>query len=292
MNAKYSARASSLLSLFLIFSGLFVVAQDNVEKKVNTGDVPVASTTSKVALAETEMDLPGQFDSEFGMQPDSKLSKTLRPLSKIDLDGDMNYDGAINNNDSTDNGPRENVSPGLQLGVGELTKLVLRFKTYDNEYPGELFVTLRVSGINRFSRTGQFDAFEKERESVGRIRVWADKDGKELILDSGDADKSEHTWQVEKDNLKTGLPGALPRIFYVEGVEASKEYEGDVRLLVSSSHSLSSGENRPPSSIYRTAFDHILFTIVEKPVKKGFVNNNAEGVWSSVVKKEKPVAAQ
>jgi hypothetical protein len=30
---------------------------------------------------------------------------------------------------------------------------------------------------------------------------------------------------------------------------------------------------------FRTAFDHMLFTVKPTPMEKSFINNNAEGVW-------------
>lgn len=277
MNAKYLAYGGCLFVLFLF--GVLAKAQDSDEGKVEAGVTPDVSSSSGVVLAETEMDLPGHYDKDFGMLPGSKLAETLRPISKIDMDGDMNYDGAIDNNDSTDGGPRENVAPGLQLGVGELTKLVIRYKTYENDFPGELYVQLSVSGVNRLSMSGKYSSEKEELESVGTIKVWADKEKKTLLLDSSDPAKRIKEWKADKDALKRGLPGSIPRIVYVEGAAASKKFEGDVRLMISSSHALADGEIRQPSSIYRTAFDHILFTILDKPVEKGFVNDNAEGVW-------------
>jgi hypothetical protein len=37
-----------------------------------------------------------------------------------------------------------------------------------------------------------------------------------------------------------------------------------------------------PSSLFQTAFDHLLFTVRDQPVEKEFINNNVEGVWSKV----------
>lgn len=258
--------------------------------KVEAGESVNSGAVTQV-LEETEMDLPALFDPDFGMQPGSKLAETLRPLSKIDMDGDMNYDGSIDNNDSTDAGVRENMAPGLQLGVGELSKLVIRYKTYEKDFPGDLFVKMTVSGINRLSMNGRYSSEEEEMESVGGIRVWAEKEKKTLLLDSSDPQKRVIDWKVDEDSLSRGLPAGFPRVVYVEGAKKSQKFEGDVRLMISSSHSLSTGENRQPSSMYRTAFDHILFTILEEPVEKGFVNDNAEGVWPGAAVRNAQAAA-
>ncbi len=258
-----------------------VLSQEDGPKKSGAPEEGEVRVVSNVVLAETDMDRPAEFHEEFGMMPGSKLAKSLKRISKIDLDGDLNYDGSISNYDDTDGGLGESVPPGLQVGVGELTKIVVRFKTYENDYPGILFVKLDVAGIDRFAQNGKYASVEQEMQSTGRIRVWGDFDRKTLLVDSGDAGKRSFEWKVDKNELKSGLPGVIPRVLYIEGVEASKTFEGDVRLLMSSSHALSEGGGRLPSSIYHTAHDHLLLTVRDKPVKKGFVNNNVEGVWST-----------
>jgi hypothetical protein len=272
---------SALMVFSLSYSQQPVVESEKEKHDQSAVDKVVGSKPSGVTevLASTHLDRPGEFHKDFGMQPGSKLAKTLRALSKIDLDGDLDYDGTLDNTAEVGQGAREYVPPGLQIGVGEMTKLVVRYKTYENDFPGELYVTLEVAGINRFAATGAYAKDAEELESTGRIRVWKSPKKEVLFLDSGDLAKRVFEWKVDKKLLKTGLPGTLPRVLYVEGVKESKTFEGDLRLLISSSHSLSEGENRSPSGIYRTAYDHILFTVLEEPVEKAFINNNAEGVW-------------
>lgn len=204
----------------------------------------------------------------------------------------MDYEGAISNESAGDGGVREYVPPGLQLGEGELTKVVIRFKTYETMYPGDIFVKMEISGIDRFATNGKFSSDSSEKESTGRIRVWSTPQKKELLLDSGDPQKRSVEWKVDKEKYSRGEPGNVPRVVYVEGVEKSPKFEGDLRLLVSSSHSMGGGETRAPSSMYHTAFDHILFTVRESPIPKAFINNNAEGVWPGAGKPAKQVAAE
>jgi hypothetical protein len=98
---------------------------------------------------------------------------------------------------------------------------------------------------------------------------------------------------VEAMRYPANLPNAIPRTVYVEGVRPSGAYLGDMRLLATVSHR-EKGEapNQDPARAqnptlkrFRTSFDHILFTIEAQPANKGFVNNNAEGVWISPNKK-------
>lgn len=279
MNPKHSVcQYLGILVLFLLFASSQIVSAQEVVNGAQALDD--ANPVLTQVLDQTELDLPGQFHEEFGMLPDSKLAKSLRRLSKVDMDGDMNYDGRIDNDDSSDQGARESDPPGLQVGVGEMTKLIVRFKTYDNEYPGEVFVKLNIDGINRMSRSGKYATDEERTESIGRLRVWAESEKKTLLLDSADPEKLEVEWKVDKKDLKSGVPGLIPRTLFVEGVEISKKFEGDLRLLVSASHTLSEGEIREPSSIYHTAYDHIVFTVRENPVVKGFTSDNVDGVWS------------
>lgn len=263
--------------------------QDSNEDSNEDGNKTAISPEEVVVnqvLASTEMDQPGEHHESFGIMPDSEVLKTLKRLSKVDMDADLNYDGSINNQEESDQGFREHVPPGLQLGVGELTKLVIRFKTYDSAFPGHLYVTLETAGINRLSVTGKYSSDREELDSCGRIRVWNSPKKEELLLDSGDSEKRSFVWKVGNADLGLGLTGEVPRVVYVEGMEKSKKFAGDIRLLISASHSLDEGENRSPSGTYLTAYDHILFTVSEKPIEKSFINNNAEGVWPELDSEE------
>jgi hypothetical protein len=69
---------------------------------------------------------------------------------------------------------------------------------------------------------------------------------------------------------------------YVEGVEAAPKANGDLRLMVISSPRSEGSVGGGKSSLYRPAFDHLLVSVLKDPVEKDFINNNLEGVWSSV----------
>lgn len=166
-------------------------------------------------------------------------------------------------------------------------------------FQGHAVVTMEVVGINREVQSGLFKNFNEEKESTGRIRVWADEKKKKLLLDSGVASKRVYQWSAENRFFPENLPGGVPRIIYVEGVSKYGNYIGDLRILVTVSWvdrnvkrgGQSGGEsvaevNRHatmPIDIgnrsFRAAYDHILFTVKEEPQKKEFINNNAERIW-------------
>lgn len=270
-----------------------VVAQDTADKPVSTdalskvsagttepGSPAVAKVAPKGAApadfpGKTILDDPGANDPRLIVAVDDKGRATTPRLSKIDLDGDINHIGTIDNQDPYSQGRFEYYPPGLELGVGEVTRLLVRFKTYDLDFAGRLKVTLEVTGINRDSASGSHSAGTSGQ--TGRIKVWRDQARTELLLDSGESGKLAKTWTVESGK---GISG-LPRVVYVEGVEASTKFEGDLRLLILAEHvGGSSGDAN--SGQYQTAFDHMLLTVRKDPVEKEFINNNVEGVWSTV----------
>lgn len=226
---------------------------------------------------KTLLDDPAANDPRVlpGIAPKGKHKERVTRLSKIDLDGDLNYDGTINNEDPSNQGQLEYVPPGLEIGVGELTRLVIRHTVYDLEFAGQLAVTIEVAGINRESASGSFPAGGDGE--VGRIKVWRDETRAELLLDSGDPQKLSKTWIYEKGKLS----GGIPRTVCVEGVKTSGKFEGDLRLMALSAQSPDGAATGSSSALSQTAFDHMLVTVRKTPVAKEFVNNNAEGVWSS-----------
>jgi len=237
--------------------------------------------------AETQMDLPNTFHKYYG-QNANHYRDAEKKVAKIDVDGDLNYDGVVSNTDPGDNGAFEGTPPGLVLGVGEMSKLVLRLAPYRLDFEGEVVVTIEVAGINRASKTGTFANFEEEQASVGRIRVWRDASKSQLLLDSGKSDKLVYEFIMDSSLYPANLPGVVPRTFYVEGVRSSGEFTGDVRLLTTVScrkpGTTPEGyaeERKSLIKTFRTSFDHMLFTVRPQPMKKDFINNNAEGVWIS-----------
>ncbi|MCB1064319.1 MAG: hypothetical protein KDN20_15555 [Verrucomicrobiae bacterium] len=258
---------------------------------------------------ETELDVPADFHKYYGQRVNQWKDRE-RKIAKLDIDGDLNYDGKIDNDDPGDNGAFESTPPGLVLGTGELTKILVRVTPYRIDFQGEVVIGLEVAGINRAVRTGQFDSFEQEVASTGRIRVWKDSERKELLLDSADPEKRYFEWVADDRLYPANLPGIYPRTLFVEGVSVAGEgfrgnggkgvvtgkevmgssgYSGDLRLLMTISHR----EKGTPLQSYpeyrkrfiksfRTTFDHILFTVRKDPQVKDFINNNAEGVWTLV----------
>jgi hypothetical protein len=235
--------------------------------------------------AETEMDLPTTFHKYYG-QNANHYRDAEKKVAKIDVDGDLNYDGTVSNTDPGDNGAFEGTPPGLVLGVGEMSKLVLRLAPYRIDFEGDVVVTIEVAGINRASKTGTFANFEEEQASVGRIRVWQDASKSKLLLDSGKSDRLIYEFVLDSAQYPANLPGVVPRTFYVEGVRSSGEFTGDVRLLTTVScrkpGTTAEGyaqERQSWIKTFRTSFDHMLFTVRPQPAQKDFINNNAEGVW-------------
>jgi hypothetical protein len=268
--------------------------------------VSTVSSLSQEALKdETEMDIPGSFHRYFGQRVNS-WKDTERQIAKIDLDADMNQDGLLSNSDPADGGAFESTPPGLIVGLGELSRVVMRLLPYRVDFDGEVVVTLELAGINRGHKTGAYASFQEETASTGRIKVWRDKDKKVLLLDSHDPAKLKVEFTTQYRVYPYNLPIAVPRFFFVEGVGVSSKYSGDVRLLATVSHRAigavqpvevppidaksSVGKNGSPVApaqdggkktfkSFRTSFDHILLTVQPEPQFKEFINNNNEGVW-------------
>jgi hypothetical protein len=270
-----------------------VEAASKEPSKATTPSTAVAATANGAAAVvepivfpgKTDLDEPGLSDPRLLVPVDAEGKVMVGKLSKIDLDADLDYDGTLDNASSTDGGQLEFMPPGLELGEGEVTRVVVRFKTYEKDFPGALIAAIEVEGVNRDSTSGLFEGASES--SVGRIRVWRDQARKELLVDSGDASKRRFEWRFDPEKRS----GGIPRTLYVEGVKASPKFEGDLRLLLSAVQVAEGGDPKTPSSLYQAAFDHVLFTVRDKPVEKEFINNNVEGVWSttsSPAKSEEP----
>jgi len=251
-----------------------------------SGTVSANNTDPTDFPGKTDLDDPGSTDPRLQVPVDEEGKVTVAKLSKIDLDADLNYDGAFNNDSSSGQGVHEFVPPGLEIGTGELTRLLVRFKSYEPVFPGKLVVSLEVAGINRDAVTGFFEG--DSAGAVGRIRVWRDQARKELLLDSGDTSKLRFEWTYDGEQLS----GGIPRTIYLEGVKVSPKSEGDLRLLVVSTQVAEGSDSAAPGSLYQSAFDHLLVTVRDEPAKKEFINNNVEQVWSMVDAPNPPQAAE
>lgn len=250
---------------------------------------------------QTNRDLPADFHKYYGQRVNSWRDRE-RQIAKLDMDADMNHDGTISNTDPADSGAFEATPPGLILGSGELTRVIIRLNPYRIDFDGEVVVSLEVEGINRGVKTGDFASLDEEIASMGHIRVWKDATKKELLLDSRDPAKRVVEFTTQYRTYPYNLPITVPRFVFVEGVKPSPLYTGDIRLLVTCAHraidetsyaDLSSGKTSAKDPVpvpeekkgflksFRTSFDHILFTVQPKPVLKEFINGNVEGVWKS-----------
>lgn len=243
-------------------------------------------SSSSSSVTETNRDLPGDFHKYYGQRSTLYRDKE-RKLAKLDIDGDMNYDGTIDNWDPADNGAFQQTPPGLIIGKGELSKLIIRLTPYRVDFRGEAVVTLEVAGINRSNKSGSFNDLDDELSSTGAIKIWRDLSRKELLIDSTDPKKRFYEWVVDDTKYPANLPGIVPRTVYVEGIHPSPKFIGDIRILVTVSHRDrgSSRENFSTSrkkllKRFRTSFDHLLLTVNPKPHQKEFVNANAEKVWA------------
>lgn len=262
------------------------------------GDPKTPVETAPPAL-QTNRDVPADFHKYFGQRVNSWRDRE-RQIAKLDMDADMNHDGTISNTDPADNGAFEATPPGLILGEGELTRVVIRLTPYRIDFDGEVVVTLEVEGINRAVRSGEFASLDEEIGSMGHIRVWKDASKKQLLLDSRDPSKRVVEFTTQYKTYPYNLPLEVPRFVFVEGVKTSPIYTGDIRLLVTCSHRAigetyaevsgktggkTGGKTAEPEEkkglikSFRTSFDHILFTVQPKPAPKEFINNNIEGVW-------------
>jgi hypothetical protein len=257
---------------------------------------------------QTNKDAPSDFHKYFGQRVNS-FRDAERQIAKLDMDADMNHDGLIQNIDPADGGAFEATPPGMILGVGELTRFVIRLIPYRVDFEGEVVVTLDVEGINRGVKSGEYATLDEELASMGHIRVWRDKDKKSLLLDSRDPAKRMVEFTTQYKTYPYNLPMTVPRAVYVEGLKPSPKYIGDIRLLCTVSHRATQTEGRQEANAtaevaagsvtaakqpqpvekkpnilsniksFRTSFDHILLTVQPKPTVKQFINDNNEGVW-------------
>lgn len=250
---------------------------------------------------QTNRDIPADFHKYYGQRVNSWRDRE-RQIAKLDMDADMNQDGTISNVDPADNGAFEATPPGLILGQGELTRVVIRLVPYRVDFDGEVVVSLEVEGINRSVKSGDFASLDEEMASMGHIRVWKDSNKKTLLLDSQDPAKRVVEFTTQYKTYPYNLPLEVPRFVFIEGVKSSPIHTGDIRLLVTCAHraigevgyadltsgktSGKAGEPIPEKKAgliksFRTSFDHILFTVQPKPLAKEFINGNNEGVWVS-----------
>lgn len=272
---KLKAAGASAALWMLIGAGLMLAS----------GEASAQEKPIRTAAGITDQDLPGDHHKYYG-QRTNRYGRREQRIAKLDLDGDFNYDGTIDNDDPADNGAFQQTPPGLVLGSGELSKLVLRLNPYRLDIDGEIVVTLEAAGINRGDKSGEFENFAQEMAATGRIRVWKDASRKVLLIDSGDPERRFVEWVFNRDMYPANVPRVVPRTVYVEGMKPSPKFSGDLRLLATVTHRKDGGDRAGFAKWreiggrkFRTAFDHILLTVRTRSHEKEFVNANAEKVW-------------
>ena len=246
---------------------------------------------------ETDKDLPGSLTKYYGQRA-NLYRDNERKLAKVHLDGDLNYDGCINQ-DPGDHGAFKRSPPGLIVGKGELSKLVLTITPYKIDYDGRAKVRLEVTGINRNEKTGEFPSWEAEKAGSGHIIVWSDAKRTKKLIDSREENSRSFTWTLDDRAFPYNIQ-VVPRSVYVEGVNISPKYLGDLRLMLmvfDGKPSDQDGNDRDGKGkadaggnlfrIFRPSFNDILLTITDKPFEKHFANNNAEGVWIAPIPRGK-----
>lgn len=205
-------------------------------------------------------------------------------IAKLDLDGDFNYDGIVDNDDPSDNGLVQQTPPGMVLGTGEMTRMVIRFSPYQINIDTKVRFELSVAGINRGDKTGRYESLEQELASVGHIRVWADPDKKKLLLDSSKPDR--RVWTMDLDNVNPESVIQVPHFVFVEGYKPSGKYAGDIRLLVrvvdvrAAEAEQKQGIAKALAGVgFRPSYDHVLLTVQSAPHAKSLVGRG--DVWIS-----------
>ena len=287
INLMHSQSSKAVIAAILTLSSV---------SYLSAGDDKVAFSPLPNQL-ETNKDVPSDFHKYFGQRVNSWRDRE-RQIAKLDIDADLNHDGTISNRDPADSGAFEATPPGLILGEGELTRCIIRLLPYRVDFDGEVVVTMEVEGINRGVKSGDFSTLDEEIATMGHIRVWRNKDKKELLLDSRDPSKRVVEFTTQYKTYPYNLPIAVPRYVFIEGVKKSPQYTGDIRLLCTVSHRKlnetvavtdgKNGKNAAPVAPeqgnvnikgFRTSFDHLLLTVQKDPTPKEFINNNNEGVW-------------
>lgn len=276
------------------------------------GAYPAWETQVNPEIRRTDLDWAGSYNKYYGQTRNQYRDKE-RMIAKVDLDGDFNYDGIIDNEDPGDNGEFQQIPPGLVVGVGELTQVVLRIRPYRVDFYGDAVVALELDSINRGDRSGKYSSFDEELANSSHVRVWRDARRTQLLLDSRDPNMRRCEWTIENWKAMGGaVTGAnlpyqtYPRAVYVEGLKPHGPYLGDIRLLVlvenrrkgavepsTSSTTVTEGgkqvvvetttvdpvaERSTRWSRFRSSWDHILLTVVPDPVGKELAGRPGE-VW-------------
>lgn len=260
---------------------------DNKETVRQGGDNYYPEWRKESGIPPTAQDWPGYVSKFYGQRTD-QLNDEQRKIAKVEIDGDFNYDGVISPDDPGDHGAFKRTPPGLVVGVGELSKLIIRVTPYRVDFHGEAVISLEVLGINRADKSGDFKTFADEVANTSRIKIWKDPSKKELLLDSHDPKLRRIEWKFDQDRLAPG--GAItgmnlpfqpyPRTVYIEGVKEHGPYLADVRILLSCENSGGDDNRAGVLKRFRTTWNHFLVTVAAKPMDKEYVVSEAlQDVW-------------
>lgn len=295
MKTKTSIFAMLLLSLALVpLPPLLGDYEDESDDYLRT--VPQATSAlsqsdpdwdESSGVRRTEQDWAGSYNRYYGQRRDQYKDKQRR-IAKVAIDGDFNYTGTIEPGDPGAHGAFKRTPPGLVVGVGEMSKLLLRIVPYRVDWTGDAVIALEVVGINRSDPSGLFDSLEQEVANTSRVRVWRDAARTELLLDSADPNLRRVEWEM--DNTRTAMGGAItgmnlpfqsyPRAVYVEGISPHGPYLGDIRLLITCEHRDAEEDGRPSFGRFRSAWNHMLMTVTPEPMAKEFVVSEAlQDIW-------------
>jgi hypothetical protein len=181
---------------------------------------------------------------------------------RVDVDADMNYDGEISN-DSSDDGDLESSPPGLIVGKGEMSKLLLRLSPFKRVRAGapasktvsgpDIKVQMETRPIFLGSAKGTFPDAQAEAEKAGHIRIWTNEKREVLLLDSKDTNKRSVQWPLDDEQA----PGSV----YVETVEGS--VPGSLHMLTVTMFKQGSNVTDP-----KNASDFILVTPRDQTVRR------------------------
>ena len=140
------------------------------------------------------------------LTPEEREKRVARMWGRVDLDVDLNYDGEVAN-DSSDDGSLEHSPPGLIIGKGEMSKMLIRLSPYRRSIDAveakksgnssDLMVRLEARSIYLASKDGKFPSPDVEDQKAGHIRIWSDDKKSILLIDSKSESKKSVEWPLD-----------------------------------------------------------------------------------------------